>query len=351
MSMPAIDTRPDSELLTHKMSNHFPHLVTNSNNSQQITRRQLIENSLTQFGTIAVAGSIAQWSPATEAVGGTNPSKGYVDAHVHVWTPDTTAYPLAPGNTIGDMKPASFTPEQLFSHCRPCGVDRIVLIQMSFYGFDNTYMLDTIQQFPGVFVGVAVIDDEAQQPESEMRRLKSLGVKGFRLMTHDRDADKWLASDGIQRMWKCGGEENLAMCMLSNADVIPSIDRMCQEFPDTPVVIDHMARIGVDGQVRDSDVDILCRLARHPQSHVKISAFYALGKKSSPYDDLAPMIRRLYEAYGPQRLMWASDCPFQVDPGHNYKDSVNLVSERLDFLSDEDREWLLRRTAENFYFS
>jgi hypothetical protein len=34
------------------------------------------------------------------------------------------------------MMPASFTPEELFKHSRPAGVDRVNLIQISFYGFD-----------------------------------------------------------------------------------------------------------------------------------------------------------------------------------------------------------------------
>ena len=62
---------------------------------------------------------------------------GYIDAHVHVWTPDTARYPLAKGYKKEDMKPASFTPKELFAHTKPAGVDRINLIQMSYYGFEN----------------------------------------------------------------------------------------------------------------------------------------------------------------------------------------------------------------------
>ena len=40
----------------------------------------------------------------------------FIDAHVHVWTPDTAHYPLAAGYKKEDMKPASFTPEELFKH-------------------------------------------------------------------------------------------------------------------------------------------------------------------------------------------------------------------------------------------
>jgi len=60
----------------------------------------------------------------------------FIDAHVHVWTPDTAHYPLAAGYDAASMKPASFTPEQLFQHAKAAGVNRINLIQMSFYGFD-----------------------------------------------------------------------------------------------------------------------------------------------------------------------------------------------------------------------
>ena len=80
--------------------------------------------------------------------------KGFIDAHVHVWTPDNKRYPLAQGFKKEDMKPASFTPEELFAHCRPVGVTRIVLIQMSFYRFDNSYMLDMMSRHKGTFSGV-----------------------------------------------------------------------------------------------------------------------------------------------------------------------------------------------------
>jgi len=61
----------------------------------------------------------------------------YIDAHVHVWTPDTGHYPLADGFKKDDMKPPSFTPKELFEHAKPHGVTRINLIQMSYYGFDK----------------------------------------------------------------------------------------------------------------------------------------------------------------------------------------------------------------------
>jgi predicted TIM-barrel fold metal-dependent hydrolase len=83
---------------------------------------------------------------------------------------------------------------------------------------------------------------------------------------------------------------------------------------------------------------------------VKVSAFYALGRKQPPHLELVPMIKRLYETFGPQRLMWASDCPYQLQKGNSYRASISLVRDKLDFVSAEDRQWLLRKTAEKVFF-
>jgi predicted TIM-barrel fold metal-dependent hydrolase len=284
----------------------------------------------------------------------------YIDAHVHVWTPDLDHYPLGPGFKREDMKPASFTPAQLFRHCRPSGVERIVLIQMSYYGLNNSYMLDMMKLHRGTFVGVALIDWSAARPDLEMRRLLPLGVRAFRVFPgawRDGRAEKrpddrdWLAAPGFERMFATAANTGQAICGLINPPDLAALDAMCGRFPQTPVVIDHLCRIGAgpDGAIRDADVQALCALAKHKQVRVKVSAFYALGKKQPPHDDLAPLIRRVFDAYGPERLMWASDCPFQVD-NEKYEDSIALVRDRLDFLSPGDREWLLRKTAEQTYF-
>src|SRR5487761_61203 len=316
--------------------------------STALSRREWLRTA----GIASGAAAALSWPPHAPAVGpADDKQQGAIDAHVHVWTPDTERYPLAAGFRRDEMKPPSFTPEQLFEHARPCGVDRVVLIQMSFYGFDNSYMLDTMRRFPGVFSGVAVIDDPAPDPPAEMRRLAHRQVRGFRIYPRNPPADRWRNGDGMRSMWKCGAEEGLAMCHLVNPAALAAIDRNCENFPDTPVVIDHFARIGVDGAMRDRDLDALCRLARHRKTYVKTSAFYALGAKKSPYLDLVPMVRRLLGAFGPERLMWATDCPFQVQEGHTYADSIAFVRDRLDGLSDGDRQWLLRKTAEKVFFS
>jgi len=309
------------------------------NTPQPFTRRTFLRSML--FTALAPAAHASTSSP----------HHGTIDAHVHVWTPDTHHYPLAPGFTHKDMKPASFTPAELFAHCRPSGVKRIVLIQMSFYQFDNRYMLDAIARHPGVFRGVGIVDETKPNVRNTMKALAAQGVRGFRLYSDRKKTAAWQHSAGMKAMWSCGADTGLAMCLLADPGALPAVQRMCQAYPRTPVVIDHFARIGMKGPVRQKDLDLLCRLADFPHTHVKTSAFYALGAKKAPYTDLAPMIRRLRDAYGASRLMWGSDCPFQVQDGHTYANSIALLRDRLDFLTPEDKHWMLRKTAEKVFFS
>jgi predicted TIM-barrel fold metal-dependent hydrolase len=303
------------------------------------TRRRFLQSTLAATATLA-----APRLHAAEA-------KGFIDAHVHVWTPDTQAYPIAEGFTQSDLAPPSFTPEELFAHAKPNGVDRIVLIQMSFYKTDNHYMLDSMARFPGVFGGVAIIDHEAPDAVAQMKALKAKGVRGFRLYTDKKNAESWLQSDTMKKMWAAGADEGLAMCLLANPDALPAVHALCKAFPKTPVVIDHFARLGMKGPPAEADLENLVKLADFETVHVKTSAFYALGAKKAPYTDLAPMIRRLRDTYGANRLMWATDCPYQVGEGHTYADSITLIRDRLDFLSAEDKNWILRGTAEKVFFS
>ena len=275
---------------------------------------------------------------------------GDIDAHVHVWTPDVAKYPLASGFDVSQMKPASFTPEELFVHTKANGVGRIVLIQMSYYRFDNRYMLDTMDRFPGVFSGVAIVDESAADPAGAMRELAAKGVRGFRINPGGTPLDAWIGSPGMAKMWGAAADEGLAICPLIGPEALPAIGKMCDRFPKTPVVIDHFARIGADGVIRDEQLESLARLADHAHVHVKTSAFYALGKKQPPYTDLAPMIRRMRDAFGADRLMWASDCPYQVGPGHEYAAAIRLVREGLDFLSDQEKAAILHDTAERVFF-
>src|SRR4051812_43788331 len=91
----------------------------------------------TMIATSAAATTLA-WSSAHAEE---KPDEaGWIDAHSHIWPPEVDKYPLAAGQTKADLKPPSFTDDELMKLAAPQGVKRVVLIQHSLYHlFDNSY--------------------------------------------------------------------------------------------------------------------------------------------------------------------------------------------------------------------
>lgn len=303
-------------------------------------------------GSAAVAAAATRLAPGRAAAAEVDLSKlPYIDAHSHLWSPDVERWPLANNQTRADLKPPSFTPEELWKLAEPEGVGRAVLIQHSTYhAFDNRYLIDCVRRFPGRFAVVGMLDDTQPHPDVKLKELLPAGVRGLRITPRIR-GEKWLEGPGMEALWKTAAETGQSMCCLIDAKDLAAVNAMCARHPGTPVVIDHFARIGVDGEIKDADVKALCDLAKHKRVSVKISAYYALGKKQQPYDDLAPLIRRVLDAFGIERCMWASDSPYQIVPPHTYAASIALVRDRLAGLSAGDKSWLLTKTAERVYFA
>lgn len=310
--------------------------------SNSLTRRDFLR--ATAAG--ALAASVASGAPAI------GDADGFIDAHAHVWTDDVAKYPLAGKYRVEDLAPRTFLPEPLLEMARKNGVGRVVLIQHQVYhGTDNSYMLDTLKRFPGRFSAVAYVDVASPKVVEELDRLQAAGVRGLRICEGDGGVARWSECANMKALWKRGAETGVAMCPQVGPAYLPEVDRMCGMFPETTVVIDHFAKIGHDGQIRAADLDRLAGLARFKKVHAKLSAFYGIGDKKPPYDEVLPIIRKVYDAFGPERMMWASDCPYQLFGANTYEDSIALVRDKTDFLTKADLQWVLRKTAERVFFS
>jgi len=251
-----------------------------------------------------------------------------IDAHIHVF-PDYTA-------------------EQHIAIARAAGVTRTVLIQPSGSRYDNTAMLDAVKRHAGVFSAVAIVDADAAALEDTIVDLRRQGTRGFRITA--RREQPWVEWAGMGRLWTLAAKHRMVVCPLINPEILPWVAAMCERHPDTVVAVDHLGRVGATGTIADADLRALCALAKYPRVNVKVSAFYALGRKQAPYLDLGPMIRQVFETYGPRRLLWGSDAPYQTRAPHSYQASVDLIRTGLRFLNDEDRRWMLRGTCERLFF-
>lgn len=273
-----------------------------------------------------------------------------IDAHVHVWSEDARQYPLSPGASTAHMDLPRFNGEDVLNMIRPHGIEKAVLVQSSFYGDDHSLLTDTIATYPTKFRGIAAMGDSTPDIIQRMCELASHGVRGFRIIQLNPVNPRWLDTPNREAMFRCAADEGMLICPLIDPGALPALAAMCRRFPKAGVVIDHMARIGAGGVVHEEDVELLAAMAELPNVFVKVSGFWALGKAKPPYDDLVPLIRWLRDAFGAERLMWASDGPYGMTRG-SYADAVALVRERMNFMSDVERAMILGGTAERLFFA
>jgi predicted TIM-barrel fold metal-dependent hydrolase len=81
---------------------------------------------------------------------------------------------------------------------------------------------------------------------------------------------------------------------------------------------------------------------------VKISHTWSLSKQEYPYRDTHDQVKKVYDAFGPRRLMWGTDWPL-VERACGYAKAQAIVREELTFLNEEDKRWILGRTVERLW--
>ena len=238
------------------------------------TRRTALASGLAAVGAATLAASKTQATTVRPV--GPEEKLPWIDAHSHIWTPDTSVFKLAPGMTPNDLAPRSFTDDELMAIAKPEGVGRVVLIQHTlFHGYDNGYLIDAWRRHPDVFRVVGMVDDLRPKCGVAMKQFLKQGVTGFRIKPR-QGITNWLQTPGMNDMWRTAAETRQSICCLINPHNIVEVADACHRHPDTPVVIDHFARVGINGKISDADVAQLCALAKHKHVKVKISAYYAL---------------------------------------------------------------------------
>ena len=278
----------------------------------------------------------------------------YIDAHVHVWTPDTAHYPLAAGFKKEDMKPPSFTPEELFKHSKPAGVDRINLIQMSFYGFDNRYMLDMIGSAQGRLRRHRGHRPARQGPGQRDGRAGQAARAG---VPHPPAAEQAAAGEvagagGLRAMFAAGAKRNQAMSCLIDPDALPELDRMCTKLPghagrssttcaaSAPTA--RSATTDVEAPVRDGEAQAGDGQGRGVLRAGEEEA--AVHRPGAADRSGGQGVRRRSGACGraTARSRSAGGTPTRT--------ASTWCGRGSNFLTADDRDWLLRSTAEEFFF-
>lgn len=272
----------------------------------------------------------------------TDPGYRIIDPHVHVWKHDP-AFPFAAGAKVPDY---DATPEMLLSLMKANGVVKTVIIQVIHYRYDNSYLAAVLKQYPQYFRGVCRVDPlDPAAPDHLSQISGQPGFHGVRLSPAADATGDWITGPLMPPLWKRCQSLGMPMTLLAPITRVPDIQKLVERFPELTVVIDHMADCPVD---QPQELEKLVALVRYPKVFVKISHTWSLSKQSYPWLDSQRLVKRLYETFGPKRLMWATDWPIAKERA-TYAQRLTVVQDDMAFLNADDKRWMLSKTVERVW--
>ncbi|WP_342133386.1 amidohydrolase family protein [Hydrogenophaga sp. OTU3427] len=266
-----------------------------------------------------------------------------IDSQLHCFYPDTPQRPWPAGAT--PVHGPSFTIEQATELLDKHGVQGAVLVPPSWNGWDNQYSQDAAIAQPKRFAVMGRFDFEAPDAKERLRHWRSQsGMNGVRLFV---SGTPWmqLLNPEYAWVWQIAEETRLPV-MSTIPGNIAGFEPILAQFPELRLIIDHAGR-HPRGAMDDgawADADALYALARFKNVSVKVSSLPCFSTQPYPFANLHVHIKSIYDKFGPQRMMWGSDATRLTC---TYDENIRLFTEAMDFLSAEDKEWIMGRSIAN----
>ncbi len=263
-----------------------------------------------------------------------------IDTHVHLFDPER--FPYHP-NAV--YRPPAARLDEYAAFVREAKLSHTVIVHPEPYQVDHRYLEYCFAHEPsrGYFKGTCLFDPIAPATPSRMADLvKANPGRIVALRIHvNREAgtapttsgpirDRDLRHPAMKTTWRKAHELGLAIQMHFIPVHAPDIARLAGEFRDTPVILDHLAR---SGQGTPEQYNEVLRMAKLPQVYMKFSGVTYSSKQPSPHRDVKPLVKRTFDAFGPERMIWGGVGMNMAE----YARNGAMFDEMFDFASEADR--------------
>jgi predicted TIM-barrel fold metal-dependent hydrolase len=222
-------------------------------------------------------------------------------------------------------------------------VSRAVIAPPSPTGDSNDTALEAARRFPSRFAVMGRFNPELEGARERLQSwLQQPGMFGIRMTFYKPVWARWLAPCAIDWFWSdC---ETLGILISALAfGAVDQVGRLAARHPGLTIILDHLARrSGLRDDACFADLSDLLALARLPNVSVKATALPCYTTDPYPFANLYPHLRRIYDAFDPDRIMWGSDL---TRLPCSYAQCLDHVQKELDFPSDADRVRILGGTA------
>lgn len=264
----------------------------------------------------------------------------------HAWVINDPRFPIDDeiSSCPGRSPKSDYSGELLISEMNLYGVDRTLISHVCYYGRNNAYTSYCVKTWPDRFAGIGLLvghrlfePGNVENPNRLEQVVKEDGLIGLRLSPiYDQDT-VWFNDPVMYPFWEKAGELGAVFNVFLAPSQVGQVADMAERFPGVNVVIDHLAMIDITASDEDG-FGLLLDMNRLPNVYVRTS-LHNPSREETPYRDVWPFLERVYDAYGPERMVWA-----------NFFEYV-IMKELIPFFLDEDKEWVLGKTAQKVYFN
>ena len=229
---------------------------------------------------------------------------GACDTHFHVFGP-IDKYPVA---SRSRYEPPHAPLDEYMELASKLGIERLVFVQPSAYGIDNTYMLESMGKVNLPCRGIVDIDENC--PDAQIESLHAQGVRGVRINTspiapHDADRPRQLTKrvKTLERRTKDLGWvlEFLGPAWLTQA-MMPLMRELEMDY-----ILCHIGMFLAKDGPDQPGYEEMIELARSGRCWLKLTGPYRFAE-APEFAGSGEMVRRL-TATVPDRLIWGTDHP------------------------------------------
>jgi len=277
-----------------------------------------------------------------------------IDAHQHFWKFTEESFPWI-GESMPQLRQDFLLPE-LENDLDLSGVNQVVTIQARSCEDENTFLLDQAKasnQLIAGIVGWAPLTSKKLRPFLDQYIHEPL-FKGVREIIKYTPTEQFLDNPDFDAGIRELTHRELTFDLLISADQLTDAIAFADRHPDQRIVLNHCAcpEIETDGfssATTQAWARNIRELARRPHIYCKLSGLHAPHHPLTRNTDLIrPYFDTILKAFGPQRIMFASDWPIAL-LHTTYPAWLNTVDDLILPLSSDEKSAIQATTATEFY--
>ena len=239
-----------------------------------------------------------------------------VEWNTHIFSSDETKYPFHPWAAYKPRPEMRFEDPlgDYLERMRTEGIDRAVLVHPEPYGDDHSLVLDCLKREPDRFKITSLFyPTESDSPARLQALVESepgvIATRFHRLQGKDKYL-KDFTEPVVEAIWETAASLGIWVELHIGSDFALSARRLIEAFPDTLVLIDHLAEPHTADGVEFAHV---LNLADLDNVYMKLSGINHFKTDGPLYESALPFTRVVSNAFGADRMVWGSGSPKIVD--------------------------------------